>query len=89
MFLVASTENGFPKPCCPGNQALRLVFILQAMWEDNNTRAKWVTVHRCYFPGDLPEAVGRPCGLESSEVNYVYPFLKCFASSAMMYEQKI
>ncbi|CAA3027644.1 phd finger [Olea europaea subsp. europaea] len=41
---------------------------LQAMWEDNNTRAKWVTVHRCYFPGDLPEAVGRPCGLESSEV---------------------
>ncbi|CAA3032496.1 phd finger [Olea europaea subsp. europaea] len=41
---------------------------LQAMWEDNNTRAKWVTINRCYFPGDLPEAVGRPCGLESSEV---------------------
>ncbi|CAI9756846.1 unnamed protein product [Fraxinus pennsylvanica] len=41
---------------------------LQAMWEDNNTREKWVTINRCYFPGDLPEAVGRPCGLESSEV---------------------
>ncbi|KAL2495868.1 uncharacterized protein Fot_39785 [Forsythia ovata] len=41
---------------------------LQAMWEDSNTRVKWVTVNRCYFPDDLPEAVGRPCGLESSEV---------------------
>ncbi|KAK6149366.1 hypothetical protein DH2020_016891 [Rehmannia glutinosa] len=41
---------------------------LQAMWEDKNTSAKWVTVNQCYFPGDLPEAVGRPCGLESSEV---------------------
>ncbi|GFP87511.1 phd finger protein at3g20280 [Phtheirospermum japonicum] len=41
---------------------------LQAMWEDKNTYAKWVTVNQCYFPGDLPEAVGRPCGLESSEV---------------------
>ncbi|KAL3851171.1 hypothetical protein ACJIZ3_013053 [Penstemon smallii] len=41
---------------------------LQAMWEDKNTSVKWVTVNRCYFPGDLPEAVGRPCGLENSEV---------------------
>ncbi|KAG8386077.1 hypothetical protein BUALT_Bualt03G0111400 [Buddleja alternifolia] len=41
---------------------------LQAMWEDKSTTMKWVTVNRCYFPGDLPEAVGRPCGLESSEV---------------------
>ncbi|KAL3632708.1 hypothetical protein CASFOL_025692 [Castilleja foliolosa] len=41
---------------------------LLAMWEDKNTSAKWVTVNQCYFPGDLPEAVGRPCGLESSEV---------------------
>ncbi|KAL3636989.1 hypothetical protein CASFOL_019288 [Castilleja foliolosa] len=41
---------------------------LQAMWEDKNTSAKWVAVNQCYFPGDLPEAVGRPCGLESSEV---------------------
>ncbi|XP_011097827.1 uncharacterized protein LOC105176655 [Sesamum indicum] len=41
---------------------------LQAMWEDNHTSKKWVTVKRCYFPGDLPEAVGRPCLLESSEV---------------------
>ncbi|KAI3466459.1 hypothetical protein Pfo_023122 [Paulownia fortunei] len=41
---------------------------LQAMWEDNNTAMKWVTVNRCYFPGDLPGDVGRPCCLESSEV---------------------
>ncbi|KAH6822687.1 hypothetical protein C2S53_003514 [Perilla frutescens var. hirtella] len=41
---------------------------LQAMWEDKTTTAKWVMVNQCYFPGDLPEAVGRPCGLESSEV---------------------
>ncbi|KAK4398571.1 PHD finger protein [Sesamum angolense] len=41
---------------------------LQAMWEDKNTTTKWVTVNQCYFPGDLPEAVGRPCGLEDSEV---------------------
>lgn len=41
---------------------------LQAMWEDKKTTTKWVIVNQCYFPGDLPEAVGRPCGLESSEV---------------------
>ncbi|XP_011095470.1 uncharacterized protein LOC105174914 [Sesamum indicum] len=41
---------------------------LQGMWEDRNTTTKWVTVNQCYFPGDLPEAVGRPCGLEDSEV---------------------
>ncbi|PIM97270.1 hypothetical protein CDL12_30261 [Handroanthus impetiginosus] len=41
---------------------------LQAMWEDKNTTMKLVTVNQCYFPGDLPESVGRPCGLESSEV---------------------
>ncbi|KZV56382.1 hypothetical protein F511_00379 [Dorcoceras hygrometricum] len=40
---------------------------LQSMWEDNNTTTKWVTINRCYFPGDLPAAVGRPCGLESCE----------------------
>ncbi|XP_058213054.1 uncharacterized protein LOC131324886 isoform X4 [Rhododendron vialii] len=41
---------------------------LQAMWEDNKTRSKWVFVNRCYFPNDLPEAVGRPCSPESNEV---------------------
>ncbi|KAL7130894.1 hypothetical protein ABFS83_13G162400 [Erythranthe nasuta] len=41
---------------------------IQDMWEDKNTTTKWVTVNQCYFPGDLPEAVGRPCGLESREV---------------------
>ncbi|CAL5390385.1 unnamed protein product [Camellia sinensis] len=39
-----------------------------AMWEDNKTRSKWVIVNRCYFPDDLPEAVGRPCYPESNEV---------------------
>ncbi|KAG9143207.1 hypothetical protein Leryth_010132 [Lithospermum erythrorhizon] len=41
---------------------------LQAMWEDRIKRSKWVTVNRCYFPSDLPETVGRPCGLETNEV---------------------
>ncbi|KAL7217887.1 hypothetical protein ACSBR2_011171 [Camellia fascicularis] len=41
---------------------------LQAMWEDNKTRSKWVIINRCYFPDDLPEAVGRPCYPESNEV---------------------
>lgn len=41
---------------------------LQAMWEDSKTRSKWVIVNRCYFPGDLPEVVGRPCTPESNEV---------------------
>lgn len=44
--------------------------LLQAMWEDKKTTTKWVMVNQCYFPGDLPEAVGRPCGLESSEVRF-------------------
>lgn len=39
-----------------------------AMWEDIKAGNKWVTVNRCYFPGDLPHAVGRPCSLESNEV---------------------
>ncbi|KAL6511386.1 hypothetical protein OROMI_034852 [Orobanche minor] len=46
----------------------RIPSKLQAMWEEKDTSAKWVTVNQCYFPGDLPEAVGRPCVLESSEV---------------------
>ncbi|GFZ07394.1 RING/FYVE/PHD zinc finger superfamily protein [Actinidia rufa] len=41
---------------------------LQSMWEDNKTRSKCIIVNRCYFPGDLPEAVGRPCSPESNEV---------------------
>lgn len=36
-------------------------------------KTKWVSVNRFYFPGDLPEAVGRPCGLETCEVIFV-PF---------------
>ncbi|KAM7498936.1 hypothetical protein LguiA_023350 [Lonicera macranthoides] len=41
---------------------------LQAMWEDNKTRLKWVTVNRCYFPDDLSEGVVHPFPLESNEV---------------------
>ncbi|KAG6689795.1 hypothetical protein I3843_11G190200 [Carya illinoinensis] len=41
---------------------------LQYMWEDSRTGSKWVIVTRCYFPGDLPENVGRPCSPESNEV---------------------
>ncbi|XP_024959196.1 uncharacterized protein LOC112500120 isoform X2 [Cynara cardunculus var. scolymus] len=41
---------------------------LQGMWEDSKTSKKWVTVTRCFFPGDLPEGVGRPCAPESNEV---------------------
>ncbi|KAJ8542867.1 hypothetical protein K7X08_005390 [Anisodus acutangulus] len=40
----------------------------RAMWEDVKAGKKWVTVNRCYFPRDLPHAVGRPCSLESNEV---------------------
>ncbi|XP_015901245.3 uncharacterized protein LOC107434305 isoform X1 [Ziziphus jujuba] len=41
---------------------------LQSMWEDCKTGSKWVIVNRCYFPGDLPENVGRPSPPESNEV---------------------
>lgn len=47
---------------------MNIASLFQAMWEDKNNATKWVMVNQCYFPGDLPEAVGRPCGLESSEV---------------------
>ncbi|KAK4341878.1 hypothetical protein RND71_037694 [Anisodus tanguticus] len=41
---------------------------LLAMWEDIKAGKKWVIVNQCYFPRDLPHAVGRPCSLESNEV---------------------
>ncbi|KAJ8766537.1 hypothetical protein K2173_023784 [Erythroxylum novogranatense] len=41
---------------------------LKVMWEDSKTGLKWVTVEQCYFPVDLPEGVGHPCGPESNEV---------------------
>lgn len=45
---------------------------LQSMWEDRKTGSKWVIVNRCYFPGDLPENVGRPSTPESNEVNFFF-----------------
>ncbi|KAL2466957.1 RING/FYVE/PHD zinc finger superfamily protein [Abeliophyllum distichum] len=80
--IQVSDEKTYYQSCCINgrvHQVLDYVLIrfdndklipskLMAMWEDNNTRMKWVKVNRCYFPGDFPEAVGRPCGLESSEV---------------------
>lgn len=41
---------------------------IQAMWEDIKTGLKWVNVNLCYFPDELPEAIGRPCSRESNEV---------------------
>lgn len=43
---------------------------MQSMWEDGKTRSKWVVASRCYFPADLPEAVGRPFSPEINEVNF-------------------
>lgn len=42
--------------------------MLQAMWEDSETNLKWLIVHKCYFPDDLPEEVGRPGAPQSNEV---------------------
>lgn len=53
---------------CWFSYIVNIASLLQAMWEDKNTATKWIMVNQCYFPGDLPKAVGRPCGLESSEV---------------------
>lgn len=41
---------------------------LQAMWEDSQTSLKWLAVHKCYFPDDLPEEVGRPGAPQNNEV---------------------
>lgn len=51
------------------NNNILTPFKLQSMWEDGKTRSKWFVASRCYFPADLPEAVGRPC---SPEINEVY-----------------
>lgn len=51
------------------------------MWEDSRTGSKWVIVTRCYFPGDLPENVGRPCSPESNEVNGFLVYLFFFVLS--------
>lgn len=53
---------------CWFSDIMNIASLFQSMWEDKNTATKWVMVNQCYFPGDLPESVGRPCGLESSEV---------------------
>lgn len=48
------------------------IILLQSMWEDCKSGSKWVIVNRCYFPGDLPENVGRPSAPESNEVVFLY-----------------
>ncbi|XP_021854278.2 uncharacterized protein [Spinacia oleracea] len=40
---------------------------LQDMWEDQ-TSLKWLVVHKCYFPDDLPNEVGRPGAPQNNEV---------------------
>ncbi|KAL0406965.1 UNVERIFIED_CONTAM: hypothetical protein Slati_4010400 [Sesamum latifolium] len=67
LSMLKEQRLGFRPPKMSIAQKL-LVSKRKAMWEDNHSSKKWVTVKRCYFPGDLPEAVGRPCLLESSEV---------------------
>ncbi|WCJ33004.1 RING/FYVE/PHD zinc finger superfamily protein [Euphorbia peplus] len=52
---------------CSGNEKF-MPSKLQAMWEDIGNGSKWVTATQCYFPGDLPEAVGHPCAPEINEV---------------------
>ncbi|XP_065862461.1 uncharacterized protein [Euphorbia lathyris] len=52
---------------CAGNEK-SMPSKLQAMWEDIGNGSKWVTATQCYFPGDLPEAVGHPCAPEINEV---------------------
>lgn len=59
-------------------------FLLQAMFEDIETGSKWVVVNRCYFPSDLPEAVGHPCAPESNEVNYLVYFCISLVSEVVM-----
>ncbi|XP_051135677.1 uncharacterized protein LOC127254558 isoform X2 [Andrographis paniculata] len=55
--VVIHLDNGKPTPS-----------RLRAMWEDTCTSKKWVSVNRCYFPGEMPEGVCHPCSLSSSEV---------------------
>lgn len=60
-----------------------VIFIfLQSMYEERKTKLKWFRLSRYYFPGDLPENVGRPCTTDCNEVEYfiVYffsAFLQC------------
>lgn len=44
--------------------------VLQGMWEDSQNNLKWLVVHKCYFPDDLPEEVGRPGVPQSNEVHF-------------------
>ncbi|XP_024021193.1 uncharacterized protein LOC21395655 [Morus notabilis] len=41
---------------------------LQSMYEERKTKLKWFRLSRYYFPGDLPENVGRPCTTDCNEV---------------------
>ncbi|KAL2944784.1 hypothetical protein RDABS01_033131 [Bienertia sinuspersici] len=52
----------------PSRDGKLIPMKLQAMWEDSQTSSKWVLVHKCYFPDDLPEEVGRPGAPQSNEV---------------------
>lgn len=55
------------------------------MWEDCKTGSKWVIVNRCYFPGDLPENVGRPSPPESNEVDLLLLLYFIFLNAFSMY----
>ncbi|KAJ8431678.1 hypothetical protein Cgig2_007500 [Carnegiea gigantea] len=48
--------------------ASKISLLIQGMWEECRTGSKWLIVHKCYFPDDLPKEVGRPGAPQSNEV---------------------
>ncbi|KAL2926419.1 Protein spire-like protein 2 [Bienertia sinuspersici] len=52
----------------PSKDGKLIPMKLQAMWEDSQTSSKWVLVHKCYCPDDLPEEVGQPDAPQSNEI---------------------
>eukprot|EP00252_Welwitschia_mirabilis_P016267 TRINITY_DN3588_c0_g3_i1.p1 TRINITY_DN3588_c0_g3~~TRINITY_DN3588_c0_g3_i1.p1 ORF type:complete len:455 (+),score=112.63 TRINITY_DN3588_c0_g3_i1:58-1365(+) len=41
---------------------------LQLLWEDDNTKSKWVQVNWCYYPSNIPQGVALPTAPEKVEV---------------------
>ncbi len=45
------------------------IWMLQALWEEKSTGAKWVKVNWCYYPSDLPVETGQPALADDNEVS--------------------
>ncbi len=43
--------------------------MLQALWEEKSTGAKWVKVNWCYYPSDLPVEIGEFASADDNEVS--------------------